>query len=301
MMIEKRNGEKVAFDKNKIISAINKAFIEVDGTLYEDDTAKDIAIDVEKIMSNAPYLATVENVQNMVEDYLMRSERRDVARAYIRYRYKKEIARQQKENFFSAIGDKLRGRGIENSNANMDENSFSGRIGTASDIMLKQYALDFCLSEKARWNHINNRIYSHDLTHFPIGTHNCLSIPFDHLLEKGFVVRQTDVRPANSINTAFQLVAVIFQLQSLQQFGGVSSTHLDWTMVPYVRKSFYKHWKDGYKYLLKDDDADNLVFFFDKAISDDYYKQSSTVYEYAMEMTRRELAQASEGLIHNLK
>ena len=78
--------------------------------------------------------------------------------------------------------------------------------------------------------------------------HNCLSIPFDKLLANGFTTRQTDVRPANSINTASQLIAVIFQIQSLQQFGGVSATHIDWTMVPYVRKSFYKHFIDGLKY-----------------------------------------------------
>ena len=89
-----------------------------------------------------------------------------------------------------------------------------------------------------------------------IVTGNCLSIPFDKLLANGFTTRQTDVRPASSINTAFQLLAVIFQLQSLQQFGGVSATHLDWTMVPYVRKSFWKHFKDGLKYVqgLSDED-----------------------------------------------
>ena len=58
-----------------------------------------------------------------------------------------------------------------------------------------------------------------DLDSYACGMHNCLTIPFDDLLAKGFNTRQTDVRPANSINTAFQLVAVIFQLQSLQQFG----------------------------------------------------------------------------------
>ena len=73
-----------------------------------------------------------------------------------------------------------------------------------------------------------------------------MSIPFDKLLAEGFNTRQTDVRPAQSINTAFQLVAVIFQLQSLQQFGGVSATHLDNTMIPYVRKSFYKHYVVSY-------------------------------------------------------
>ena len=81
------------------------------------------------------------------------------------------------------------------------------------------------------------------------GMHNCLTIPFDDLLKNGFKTRQTDIRPAGSVNTAMQLVAVIFQLQSLQQFGGVAASHLDWTMVPYVRKSFWKHYKDGLKHI----------------------------------------------------
>lgn len=90
--------------------------------------------------------------------------------------------------------------------------------------------------------------------------HNCLTIPFDDLLKNGFNTRQADVRPANSVNTACQLVAVIFQLQSLQQFGGVSASHLDWTMVPYVRKSFFKHFKDGLKYVegLSDEEINKI-------------------------------------------
>ena len=115
--------------------------------------------------------------------------------------------------------------------------------------MTKQYALDNLISPMARQNHENNEIYIHDLDAYAVGMHNCLSIPFDDLLAKGFNTRQIDVRPANSINTAMQLVAVIFQLQSLQQFGGVSATHLDWTMVPYVRKSFYKHYAEGMRYI----------------------------------------------------
>ena len=97
----------------------------------------------------------------------------------------------------------------------------------------------------ARANHLNNEIYIHDLSAYAVGMHNCLGIPFDDLLAHGFNTRQTDVRPARSVNTAFQLMAVIFQLQSLQQFGGTSATHIDWTMVPYVRMSFWKHFKDG--------------------------------------------------------
>lgn len=61
----------------------------------------------------------------------------------------------------------------------------------------------------------DDEVYIQDLDHYAVGDHNCLSVPFDKLLANGFNTRQTDVRPAQSINTAFQLVAVIFQLQSL--------------------------------------------------------------------------------------
>jgi len=134
-------------------------------------------------------------------------------------------------------------------------------------------------------------------------TGNCLSVPFDDLLKNGFNTRQTDVRPAQSVNTAFQLVAVIFQIQSLQQFGGCSATHLDWTMVPYVRKSFYKHYMTGIKYIhefhnrLYDEWIDAIT---DSNPIDEYPDCYSKVYEYAMDMTIKETNQAVEGMFHNL-
>lgn len=88
-----------------------------------------------------------------------------------------------------------------------------------------------------------------DLDQFAVGSHNCLSDPLDDALNDGLKTRQTDIRPAASLNTAFQLTAVNFQIQSLQQFGGISATHLDWTMVPFFRISFFKHYVDGLKYV----------------------------------------------------
>ena len=216
MYIIKRDGTVVLFDKNKIINAINKAFIEVDGQLYENDTAIDIANDIESWINKGPDGSIdVEDIQDIIEDYLMQSERRDVARAYIRYRYKKEVARQKKDDFIQAIRKKLDGKDIKNQNANVDEASFGGRIGEASSVVTKQLALDYIVSPMTRKNHLENIIYTHDLDAYYVGSHNCLSVPFDDLLAKGFNTRQTDVRPAGSVNTAFQLVAVIFQIQSL--------------------------------------------------------------------------------------
>ena len=309
-MIIKRNGSKVPFDQQKIINAINAAFMEVDGKIYETDTAEDIAHEIALTILRSPVDVEVETIQDWVEDYLMRSERRDVARAYIRYRYKKEVARSYNDDFIKAIGEKLNATNVQNQNANVDEASFGGRIGEAASVMTKRYALDFLVSDMARKNHENNEIYIHDLDAYAVGSHNCLSIPFDDLLANGFNTRQGDIRPAGSINTAFQLVAVIFQLQSLQQFGGVSATHIDWTMVPYVRKSFTKHMKDGLRYCenksdykierfakwLKHESADGVLHFD----NEEFQNLHPEAWAYAMEMTEKETMQAVEAMYHNL-
>lgn len=179
----------------------------------------------------------------------MSTKRKDVAKAYIKYREQRTKERNWNNEMMRVAREKLSGSYIENQNANVDEHSFGGRRGEFDSVISKQYALDNCMSKMAKENHLNNEIYIHDLDAYAVGMHNCLSIPFDDLLANGFNTRQTDIRPANSINTAFQLLAVIFQLQSLQQFGGVSATHLDWTMVPYVRKSFTKHLAEGLVYV----------------------------------------------------
>lgn len=153
----------------------------------------------------------------------------------------------------------------------------------------------------AKNNHLNNEIYIHDLDHYPVGDHNCLTLPLDDLLANGFNTRQTDVRPAQSVSTAFQLVAVLFQLQSLNQFGGVAASHIDWTMVPYVRKSFYKHWKDGMKYCENRQNIPQYEDITEISIEDKRYKKYNKAYNYAIDMTKKETYQAVEAMYHNLK
>ena len=262
--------------------------------------------DFNEIVQEVQRKISVEEIQDWIEEYLMRSSRPDVARAYIRYRYKREMARKNKTDFMLAVEEKLEAKKPVGQNANVDETSFGGRIGEASRVLTKQYALDYLLSEKAKRNHLNNRIYIHDLDNYAVGNHNCLSIPFDDLLAKGFNTRQADVRAANSINTACQLMAVIFQVQSLQQFGGVSATHMDWTLAPYVKKSFYKHYADGLTYIPWENDEayylhNYIEYIKDKpSINSEYFTHLKDIYNYALKMTERETRQGMEGLIHNL-
>ena len=322
MKIKKRDGRIVAFDQNKIIDAVLAAFKEVDGELsdYAYEKAGNIAdyiLEAAKEHKRLQYNAwmnshegepldsadlylNVEEIQDLVEKGLMATKRKDVAKAYILYREERTKERNKNNEMIHQVGVKLAASAVENQNANVDEHSFGGRKGEAANILMKQYALDYIISPMARDNHINNEIYIHDLDSYAVGMHNCLSIPFDDLLAKGFNTRQADIRPANSINTAFQLVAVIFQLQSLQQFGGVSATHIDWTMVPYIRKSFYKHWKDGMRYIEKVDPCCDTADTVNLSICDNGYLEFQKAYQYAMDMTERELKQAVEAMYHNL-
>ena len=304
MKIIKRDGRQVDFNPLKIQNAILLAFREVDGevTEYAVEKATNIADYVKGLEIQGKTL-TVEEIQDLVEKGLMSTKRKDVAKAYILYRNNRDKIRSRKTQTRKAIISKLKAENPVNQNANVDERSFGGRMGEANEIQLKEIALDEFMSERARFNHLNNIIYTHDLGSYAAGMHNCLSIPFDKLLANGFNTRQTDVRPANSVNTAFQLIAVIFQLQSLQQFGGVSATHLDWTMVPYVRKSFYKHYCEGIKHIARwryDTVIDLFMFRDTLSIDNELYKQYPLIYEYAMEKTEKEIQQAVEGMYHNL-
>lgn len=308
MLVTKRDGREVPFCKEKISSAIMKAYKSVyDCTKYEScyditEFSEKVASDIEAYCNAAGENANVETIQDMVERKLMASRFKATARAYVNYRFLHKMARSQYQELMQAVSEKLSAKNVQNQNANVDESSFGGRIGEASDVVTKNFALEYIVSPMSKANHENNEIYIHDLNSYAIGSHNCLSIPFDDLLANGFNTRQTDVRPAQSVNTAFQLVAVIFQLQSLQQFGGVAATHLDWTMVPYVRKSFYKHFKDGVKYCLRDewDEHWDSDFNDSRPIDWDEYKNYPEAYEYALDMTTKEVYQAVEGMYHNL-
>lgn len=292
----KRDGSLVDFDREKIINAIVKA-----GHKYNENLLNI----VDSVVNNLPNnTITVDDIQKEVEKQLILAKEVDVARDYITYRYIHDVARNKYKELLEVIDDKLFARGVENQNANVDERSFGGRKGEMANAILKDYALNYCMSDMAKNNHLNNEIYIHDLDSYSLGLHNCLSLPVDDLLKNGFNTRQVDIRPCNSVSTAFQLLAVMFQIQSLQMFGGVAATHLDWSLVPYVRKSFNKHYRNGLKYI---EDREDLI---DKYISnsieyisieDDWYKENSRAYKYAIDMVTKEIQQAVEGMYHNLR
>ena len=251
MRVIKRDGKKQDFDPQKIFRAIKKANSKVEVKLDDEKIEKVVSSALSFLKKNTDEDADVDvvDVHKAVENALMKNNCFEVARQYMTYRQERDAARFKRLPLVGVMESKLlvkKSDGGEHQNANLDEFSFGGRKGEMDSAFLKEHALNYYISPRFAKNHINNRVYIHDLDSYILGMHNCLSVPMDELLSKCIKTRQTIIRPAGSVNTAFQLIAVYFQLQSLQQFGGVAATHIDWTLVPYVRKSFMKHYIIAY-------------------------------------------------------
>lgn len=228
--IIKRDGSQALFNKDKIIVAINKAFIEVDGTLYETDTANDIAKEIFAIaQKRGKDSMTVEDVQDLVEEYLMRSERVDVAKAYIRYRYKKEIVRQTNQTYNGIL--KL----VEMQNEELiDENSNKNAIvaSTQRDYMAGEVSKDLTkrllLPTEVVRAHEAGEIHFHDADYFAQHIHNCCLVNLEDMLQNGTVINKTLIEKPHSFATACNIATQIMAVVASGQYGGqsISLAHL---------------------------------------------------------------------------
>ena len=319
MKIIKRDGRIQDYSWNKVEAVVYKAFNSIKQEV-PDKFLDQLKQSIESSFKPRESF-TVEEMQDLIQKELIKRNKYEVVESFILYRNKRNEIREQKSDLIKQIQSKLNATNIENQNANVDEASFGGRIGEAGRVVCKNEALKM-MSKKSRKNHENNEIYIHDLDSYASGMHNCLTPPIDDLLANGFKTRQTDVRPASSINTAMQLVAVIFQIQSLQQFGGVSASHIDHSMVPYVRKSFRKHYINAWIKEQKDfynidilglthDELNKWVtnkvteFYIETKLEDSDFtfvskKLNRALRQRSLFSTKKETYQAVEGLYHNL-
>lgn len=296
MKVKKYNKKIEEFDKAKIINSIKMASNNTEHENIPDFMANRIASNIEEeLKKSGKSSIDVEEISDMVENRLMATSYKEVAKSYITYNYERQKEHVNNSKLMKAFRKKLKALDVENSNANLDERSFSGRMNEAARVLYKDDALE-TMSKVHRDNHNNNEVYTHDLDSYSSGMHNCTSIPIDNMTRDGVHIKQTDIRSPRSLSTFMQLLAVYMQVQSLQQFGGVAYTHVDWSSIPSVRWSFFKHLRDAKKYLCKEDwKVPNNCY----ELSIDNYKDDPG-YQYAIDMTIREAHQGAEGLIHNL-
>ena len=234
----KRNGKVVDFDKNKIYTAVTKAFIEVDGRLsdYASNKGRDISNYVAEIKNNL----SVEEIQDIVEERLMACDRKDVARAYIRYRYRKEIMREGNttdKTILELIGGDSEYWNTENSNKNATivTTQRDYIAGTASTDITRRLLLDKDITEA----HDAGIIHFHDADYFAQRMHNCCLINLNDMLQNGTLINGVMIEKPHKFITAATIATQIILGVSSSQYGGCTITlsHL----APFVRDSYERY------------------------------------------------------------
>jgi 16S rRNA (guanine1207-N2)-methyltransferase len=149
---------------------------------------------------------SVEEIQDEIENTLI-NRFPDVAKKFIIYRYNHKVIRENKDKLIKGLSKKLMAKDIENQNANVDEYSFGGRIGEASRIVTKDYALNYCMSRKSRKNHLENEIYIHDLDSYAVGMHNCCKRDTEFITDNGvFSKNHVDIATSFLLKTIYNEV-----------------------------------------------------------------------------------------------
>ena len=290
--IIKRDGREKSFNSTRIQYVIDSASLEV-GKYNENDTlGVDIANAIEDYLEdNNIKCISVEEVQDLIISHLQQEDK-EVAKAYKKYREERERIRVLKhyEVMKKSIIDI---NSDENSNANVDENNFSGKELRILESVTKDMGLDL-LPDELKKRHLNTMIYQHDFAKFVLGVHNCLFPDYVSCLEKGFETRQGDTKPAQKYLSACQLIPVILQLQSQEQFGGAGIANYSIHMVKYLKMSIASKVKEVAEILELDIKVPELLRFREAEIllGNQYHK--------AKKLIDKEVVQAHQALITNL-
>ncbi|MEE3493699.1 MAG: anaerobic ribonucleoside-triphosphate reductase [Butyrivibrio sp.] len=244
MKIIKRSGKEVAFDGNKILAAIEKANNEVtDEKKLTAGQISDIERSVENQCASLTRAASVEEIQDMVEDGLMKSGKFEVARKYITYRYKHALVRKSNttdEQIMSLIECNNEEVKQENSNKNPTVNSVQ-RDYMAGEVS-KDITRRFLLPEDVVRAHEAGLIHFHDSDYFAQHMHNCCLVNLEDMLQNGTVISETMIERPKSFSTACNIATQAIAQIASSQYGGQSITlsHL----VPFVDVSRQKFRKE---------------------------------------------------------
>ena len=222
----KRNGEEVSFDISKIINAITKANAEVD-RIHQMNEYQIVAIaeKIAEMVKESTHAVNVEDIQDLVETSIMEMRGYEVAQKYVRYRYKRELARKSNttDNGILALIEHINEEvNQENSNKNPVINS------TQRDYMAGEVSKDLSkrvlLPEEIVEAHEQGIIHFHDSDYFAQKEHNCDLINLEDMLQNGTVISETLIEKPHSFFTACNVTTQIVAQVASNQYGGQSFT-----------------------------------------------------------------------------
>ena len=226
MNIIKRNGTEVVFDNSKIVAAVEKANTEVpEIERLTKEEIEDITKSVEEECSSMSRTLNVEEIQNLVEDEIMKREHFSVARKYITYRYKRALVRKANttdDQILSLIECANEEVKQENSNKNPTINSVQ-RDYMAGEVS-KDITKRLLLPEDVVKAHEDGIIHFHDSDYFAQHMHNCCLVNLEDMLQNGTVISETMIEKPKSFSTACNVATQIIAQVASSQYGGQSIT-----------------------------------------------------------------------------
>ena len=245
MKIIKRSGQESTFDNNKIKLAVEKANAEVIATdlKLSDEEVLKITENVTKVCSSMSRALSVEEIQDLVENELMKTGKNEVARKYITYRYKRALVRQANttdDQILSLIECDNEEVKQENSNKNPTVNSVQ-RDYMAGEVS-KDITRRFLLPQDIVRAHEEGLIHFHDSDYFAQHMYNCCLVNLEDMLQNGTVISETMIERPKSFSTACNIATQAIAQIASNQYGGQSITlsHL----VPFVDVSRQKYRKE---------------------------------------------------------
>ena len=295
--VVKRDGRIVGFNEQKIMAAVRKAMLHTNKG--EDERL------VQQIADRIGFVGkpqmTVEDIQNQVEMELMKSSRKDVARAYISYRNQRSVARKAKTRdvFLEIIN--VKNNDITRENANMNADTPAGMMMKFSSETTKPFVDDYLLSEESREAVSQNRLHIHDKDYYPTKSLTCCQHPLDHILERGFSAGHGSSRAAKRIETASVLACISLETAQNEMHGGQAIPAFDFYLAPYVRTSFVEEVK-----ALEELTGESYAHIYNKEINDylkkplDGLEGEARMVQHAINKTVARVHQAMEAFIHNM-
>jgi len=306
----KRDNRRHVFNISKVYTAIEKAFKEVNAEVTEETMDRLVDSVVEKISENNAKSAKVEEIQNVIEMTLMDNGFGAVAKAFILFRDDRTRARETNSAIIKTIKEitesDIKSSNILRDNANESGATPAGTYGKIASETNKMYNLLNNINRKYAQEHKDGHLHIHDLNQYNL-TFNCLFAPVGKLLKTGFDSGTGYLRSPKSIQTAAALTAVILQLQSNQQYGGIADDNLDYDLAPFVDISFRKNLRNELnRYIEYNPDHEDIDINDVANVSMNwpvellYAKFPKICVENAIRITDDDTHQAMEGLIGNL-
>ena len=295
--IVKRDGRKDTFNRHKIERAVEKAFIEVDGSLdsYAVSKISTIADFIENKINTSEHEYTVEEIQDLVQNGLMNTKRKDVAVAFITYR--NERNRIRGNHIDKAIDEIVNGKSEYWNGENSNKNSIL--VTTQRDYIAGEVSTDKAMRELLPIDvvqaHKKSECHFHDADYFAQkALTNCELVNAEDMLQNGTIVNGVAIDKPKRLITASTILTQIILAVTSSTYGGctVTLTHL----APFVRDSFIGHLKDGFIWCedKEEDEAEKMSEEYRNSgmsvlSTDEYIKSHEKAYKYALNKTLKEV------------